>query len=131
MDVRSTLARKHDDLVLVDIPAQADIAVAIVERVVADSGSSLSIFPPRYYAPRNIVRLRVTVTRSGESVELVGARWREDNVKGWTLAAQDIAAAIDAWLAQQSAREEGAILCGGAAGVLLSTGHSGRLRSVE
>src|SRR3954467_8287099 len=82
MDVRLMLGSRHEHLVLVHSPAEADIAVAILERVVADSKGSLSLFPPRYYAGRNIVRLHSTVTRDGESVDLVGARWREDNAEG-------------------------------------------------
>jgi hypothetical protein len=106
MAVRSTLARRHGHLVPVDSPAEADIAVAIVERVVADSKSSLSLFPPRYYASRNIVRLRVTVTRRDESADLVGSGWREDNAKGWASAAEDIAEAIDAWIALPARRPD-------------------------
>ena len=98
VDLRAALAKRHGRLVLVDTPAQADITVAIVERVIADSGSSFSLFPPRYYAARNIVRLRATVTRAGESADLTGGRWRESDAQGWVLAAQDIAAAIDAWI---------------------------------
>ena len=104
VDLRAALARRHGRLILVDSPAQADIAVAIVERVVADSKSSLSLLPPRYYAARNIVRLRATVTRAGESADLTGGRWRESDAQGWVLAAQDIAAAIDAWIVHQSIR---------------------------
>ena len=96
--MRAALAKGRGRLVLVDTPAQADITVAIVERVIADSGSSLSLFPPRYYAARNIVRLRATVTRAGESAALMGGRWRESDAQGWALAAQDIAAALDAWI---------------------------------
>ena len=80
--------RAHGRLVLVDSPAQADITVAIVERVSADSGSSFSLFPPRYYAARNIVRLRATVTRAGESADLTGGRWRESDAQGWVSAAR-------------------------------------------
>jgi hypothetical protein len=98
VDLRAALAKRHGRLVLVDTPAQADITVAIVERVIADSGSSFSLFPPRYYAARNIVRLRATVTRAGESADLMGGRWRESDAQGWVLAAQDIAAAIDTWI---------------------------------
>ena len=98
VDLRAALAKRRGRLVLVDTPAQADITVAIVERVIADSGSSFSLFPPRYYAARNIVRLRATVTRAGESADLMGGRWRESDAQGWLLAAQDIAAAIDAWI---------------------------------
>jgi hypothetical protein len=43
MDVQSTVARRHDHRVPVDSPAQAEIAVAIVERVVADSKSSRAL----------------------------------------------------------------------------------------
>ena len=100
------LGRRHEHLVLADSAAEADIAVAIVERVVADSGSSLSLLPPRYYAARNIVRLRSTVTRDGESVDLAGARWREDAAAGWRSAAQDLAVTIDAWIAQTSGPAE-------------------------
>jgi len=101
-DLRSTLGKRHEHLVLVESAVDADIVVAIVERVVADSGSSLSLLPPRYYASRNIVRLRSTVTRDGESVDLAGARWREDTAAGWRFAAQDLAVTIDAWIAQTS-----------------------------
>jgi len=57
VDLREALARRHDRLAVVDSPTQADIAVTIVERVVADSKGSLSLIPPRYYPARNIVRL--------------------------------------------------------------------------
>jgi len=92
------LGKAHGRLVLVDSPTEADITVAIIERVTADSGSSFSLFPPRYYAARSIVRLRATVTRAGESADLTGGRWRESDAQSWVLAAQDIAAAIDAWI---------------------------------
>ena len=97
-DVRAALAKRHGRLVLVDGRAQADITVAIIERVTADSGSSFSLFPPRYYAARSIVRLRATVTRAGESADLTGGRWRESDAQGWLSAAQDIATAIEAWI---------------------------------
>ena len=104
VDLREALARRHGRLVVVDSPTQADIAVTIVERVVADSKGSLSLIPPRYYPARNIVRLRATVTRAGESADLTGDRWRESDAQGWVSAASDIAAAIDAWIVQQSIR---------------------------
>ena len=96
-DVRAALGKAHGRLVLVDSPTEADITVAIIERVIADSGSSFSLFPPRYYAARSIVRLRATVTRAGESADLTGSRWRESDAQGWLSAAQDIATAIEAW----------------------------------
>lgn len=96
--VRAALVRSHDHFVLVDSPAEADIAVTIVERVIADSKSSLSLIPPRYYAARSIVRLRATVTRQSESADLVGGKWREDNAEGWKLAAQDLVEAIGVWM---------------------------------
>lgn len=97
-DVRAALGKAHGRLVLVDSPTEADITVAIIERVTADSGSSFSLFPPRYYAARSIVRLRATVTRAGESADLTGSRWRESDAQGWLSAAQDIATAIEAWI---------------------------------
>jgi len=103
-DLRAALDKRPGRLVLVDSPAQADIAVGIVERVIADSKSSVSLFPPRYDAARSIVRLRATVTRAGESAELMGGRWRESDAQGWVWAARDIAAAIDAWIVHQSLR---------------------------
>ena len=106
-DLRTDLASKKKDLVVVDEKDRADFVVEVLERTtsvprVLFTPMEPGVAGPVSTGPTRAVHLRVTIVRgSGDPVEFTNKSTAIESRGGWNSAADDVAKQIDKWIVER------------------------------